>query len=503
MKEVALDGQVLIVGAGPTGLTLAILLAQLGVSVLLVEREADVYPLPRAAHIDHETIRIFQEAGVADVIAATSRSATSYDFLTAKRDLLFRFGSDNQLGPGGWPAANMIHQPSIERALRARLSRLPNATFLTATQVVDFAQDASGVTATVQDATGQRQIRAAYIIGADGARSTVRQKAGIEFENLGFNEQWLVVDVIVSDFSRLPTANLQVCDPKRPTTCVVMGVGRHRWEFMIKPGEDPEFISSDANIKDMLKPWDVEGAVEIERKAVYTFRALIAKHWRKGRVIVAGDAAHQMPPFAGQGLCSGVRDVANLAWKLAAVVQNGADPALLDDYQLERGPNVRAVVDMAIKLGRLVCVINPIAAFTRNTILTFLRRLNLLPKNPPAFPGLKQGQILKQTMLAGTYFPQLRLDAAPTQRMDDVFGSGAWLITHGPVEASVPHLQCISIDQVKSLSLKNALDEWLQNAGVEAVLVRPDRYVFGTGNARDLQHAWKSAMSARPNQSHA
>jgi 3-(3-hydroxy-phenyl)propionate hydroxylase len=254
---------------------------------------------------------------------ATSRRASRYDFLNAKGEVLLRFDGAEQIGPGGWPVANMIHQPSVEAALRRALSAFANAELHGGWEVTSFAENGDVVTAMIATPDGERAIQARYLVGADGARSAVRKASNIAFDDLNFEEPWLVVDVLVDDASRLPQKNLQICNPERPTTCVLMGEGRHRWEFMIKPGETPAEVSDDAFIERLLEPWDVKGAVRLERKAVYTFRARIAAQWRKDRVLLAGDAAHQTPPFAGQGMCSGLRDSANLAWKLAAVV-NGA-----------------------------------------------------------------------------------------------------------------------------------------------------------------------------------
>ena len=234
-----IECDVLIAGGGPTGVTLAILLAQQGVSVLVAEKEAAVYPLPRAAHLDHETMRILQAAGVADAVAATSRTTDRYDFLTADGQILLRFEGTARTGPGGWPGANMIHQPSVEAALRGRLAQLPTARLESRWEVESFTEDASGVTAMIATPEGERQVRVRYLVGADGARSPVRKASGIVFEDLHFEEPWLVVDALVDDPSRLPDVNLQICDPARPTTCVLMGQGRHRWEFMILPGRRP------------------------------------------------------------------------------------------------------------------------------------------------------------------------------------------------------------------------------------------------------------------------
>lgn len=475
---------VLIVGGGPTGVTLAILLAQRGVKVVVAEKEADIYPLPRAAHLDHEVMRILQKAGVADEVMATSRQVASYDFLNAKGEVLLRFDGSDQIGPGGWPIANMIHQPSVEAALRRQLASYDNAQLQCQWEVASFEQDENGVRARVDTPQGEQTVEANYIVGADGARSPVRKASQITFEDLGFEEPWLVVDALVEDYARLPEVNLQICDPERPTTCVLMGEGRHRWEFMIKPGETADEVSDDGFIQELLKPWDVEGAIRLERKAVYTFRARIAREWRKGRVLLAGDAAHQTPPFAGQGMCSGLRDASNLAWKLAMVIEGQASDALLDTYQSEREPNLRATIEMAIMMGRTVCITDAEAAYARDVQMLEARRAGQAPDGAIAYPPISNGAVLANSPAAGAYFPQyLTKDG---ERLDNALGEGFALISQS--DLSAPHLAPFAKE----------LGDWLVANDAESVLVRPDGYVFGTGEAGRLKGAWKELSVLEP-----
>jgi 3-(3-hydroxy-phenyl)propionate hydroxylase len=490
MQGTATECEVLIAGGGPTGITLAALLGQAGISVLVVEKEAAIYPLPRAAHIDHETMRVFQQVGIADRLMATCQHADRYDFLNAKGKILLRFEGSSAIGAGGWPAANMIHQPALEAVLRARLVAFPTVELRCSTELREYRDTGQGVVATIVDESGSREVRARYLVGADGARSPVREAARIEFDDLGFEEPWLVVDAIVNDRSRLPTANLQICDPERPTTCVLMGEGRHRWEFMIKPGEDADELSSDASVERLLKPWNVEGAVSLERKAVYTFRARIARKWRQGNVFLAGDAAHQTPPFAGQGLCSGIRDAANLSWKLAAAVRGTTASDLLDSYQPEREPNVRATIAMAIMMGRTVCTTSRLAAFVRDTKFRIARALNLTPDGPPGYPPITCGAILAGSSGAGGYFPQPCADTSPVAKLDDVLGPGAWLIARKPQQAG-KGVVAATLDQPEIAPFRAPLEAWLDARAADAVLVRPDRYVFGTGIAGELIEHWR------------
>lgn len=489
------DYDVVIVGGGPTGVTLAIAAAQSGARVIVCEREASVHPLPRAAHIDHETLRIFQSMGAADAIAKTCRTTSRYDFLSAKGTVLLRFDGADLIGSGGWPAANMIHQPSLERILRLRLAAQAGAKLRAKWAYLRHEEDRDGVTVWVQTPRGEQTLRAHFLVGADGTHSGVRQSAGIELEDLKFDEQWLVVDALVRDPSRLPDINLQICDPARPATCVLMGEGRHRWEFMLLPGETPEQVRKSVFIQELLKPWNIEGAATIERSATYRFNARIAQEWSKGRVLLAGDAAHQTPPFAGQGMCAGVRDAANLGWKLGAIARGEAEDALLLSYQKEREPHVRAVIDTAIKMGRIVCTTSKWTAFRRDWKLKLASMFGKLPAGPPAYPDIAAGVILEGSPGAGSYFPQaVTYDGL---RLDDFLGTGVWLI--GFNLRQVPaDIIAVDLEGLQITRFANFLRAWLARHGAQAVLVRPDRYVFGCGDPNNLVAAWHSMLRQSP-----
>lgn len=491
-----LDCDVLIVGAGPTGVTLGLLLAQAGVRALVVDKEPEIYPLPRAAHIDHETMRTFQGLGLADAIAATCRTSARYDFLTVGGDVLMRFDGLDLTGPGGWPVGNMIHQPSLEAILRGGVRDLARVTLRTGWRFASYAEHEQAVTATLDTPDGETIVHARYLIGADGARSPVREAAAIAFDDLAFDEEWLVIDALVHDAARLPEVNLQICDPARPTTCVLMGAGRHRWEFMVKPGETAAQMLDDAFIADLLKPWNVDGAVTLERKVVYRFNAKVARQWRKGRVLLAGDAAHLTPPFAGQGLCAGIRDAANLAWKLGAIVDGHAPERLLDTYQSERDPHARALIQLAMMMGRTVCIADPQAAQARDAQMLAARAAGVPGPDVTSMPPLGEGCTLKGAALAGAYFPQpLARDGGA--RLDDVLGRDAWLIERTPAAAATAAVQQrglrrVSIDDAAIAPFHDALDGWLRRHDGDAVLVRPDRYVFGVGDAAALARAWQA-----------
>lgn len=487
---VAPDTDVLIVGAGPAGVTLGLLLAQSGVRTQVIDKAADIYPLPRAAHVDHEIMRIFQDVGIADAVAGTCRSSDRYDFLNAGGEVLMRFEGLDRIGPGGWPVGNMIHQPSLEALLRAGEASRPLLDIICSARFTGYRLQDGHVAATVATASGEKVIRARYLVGADGARSPVREAAGIELDDLQFDEEWLVIDAIVHDFERLPKVNLQICDPARPTTCVLMGSGRHRWEFMLKPGETADQMLDEAMIARLMQPWSVDGAVTIERKVVYRFNARVAKEWRKGSILLAGDAAHLTPPFAGQGMCAGIRDAANLAWKLAAVIRDGAPETLLDTYQSERDPHARAYIQLAMMMGRTVCIADPEAAKDRDAHLLAARAAGD-PGPGLVSPLIGPGVQLARSLHAGEYFPQLPSAWPGGARLDDVLGPGAWLISRSPSAASrASGLQCVSLDDPLMAGFRGALEAWLVGRGANAVLVRPDRYIFGSGDPGTLAGAW-------------
>jgi 3-(3-hydroxy-phenyl)propionate hydroxylase len=338
-------------------------------------------------------------------------------------------------------------------------------------------------------------VHARFVVGCDGAWSPVREAIGGRLTDLQFDEPWLVIDAIPRPGTRLPEVNLQICDPARPTTCVLMGPGRHRWEFMLMPGETPEQVLDEGFIASLLESWDVD--VEIERKAVYRFHGLVAEPWRAGPVLIAGDAAHQTPPFAGQGMCAGVRDAANLAWKLDAVLKGRANQALLDSYQEEREPNARAYIKLAIDMGRVVCTLDPEQARARDAHMLAAREAGVTPLPPAAPPALTGPAILEGTPGAGVLFPQpTAAHDERTVRLDDALGAGAWLIAASPPARAEPGITIVGLDDPRIAPFRASLAAWLRKYAVEAVLVRPDRYVFGTGSGEHVLLAWSKALGA-------
>lgn len=494
------DYDVVVVGLGPTGAVLSALLGLGGIRVLAIDRDKHVHPLPRAAHFDHEIMRIFQQVGISDRLDEHVREAGRYEFRSASGEILHVARSGEETTPSGWCFSYMFNQPGLERALRKRLNEIPAIDVELGEEFVSLSQRRGRVEVVLRNVEKDttRSLSSRFLVGCDGAWSPVREALGIALEDLRFDEPWLVVDTIPSDPTYAPSANVQICDPARPTTSIAMGPGRHRWEFMLLPGEETDDVLAPGFAEALLEPWGVD--VEVERKAVYTFHGLVAEQWSRGCVFLAGDAAHQMPPFAGQGMCSGIRDAANLAWKLEAVVRATATARLLDSYQEEREPHVRAFVDLAIAMGRVVCILDPAQAAKRDAHMLRTGEFPPSAKSQPARPvDIETSR--DADPLAGTPFPQFRESAGEREALsDDVLGRGAVIIHRGALGSEAADcpasLRSVDVDADDGAPFDHDIARWLEAQQVEAVIVRPDRYVFGSGEAQELVSAWKIATNA-------
>jgi 3-(3-hydroxy-phenyl)propionate hydroxylase len=346
---------------------------------------------------------------------------------------------------------------------------------------------------------GETTVSARYLVGCDGASSTVRALLGAKLEDYGFDEPWLVVDLIGNDESDLPAVNTQICDPARPATFMRMGPGRHRWEFMLLPGETAADMQQDETIRRLIAERGHRLTAQIERKAVYRFHALIADFWHKGRVFLAGDAAHQTPPFAGQGMCSGLRDVFNLAWKFQAVVKSGAAADLLETYQPERESNVRFIIESAIGLGRVVCTTDTAVAAERDARMLADIEVGKQPISM-SYPPFDKGCVVAGSPGAGTLFPQpWAKGPGGSLRFDDLSqGEALLLVRQGDAAAFRAHgLRSMSLEEGVAAPFAGPLLEWLDRQSAAAVLIRPDFYVFGTGKPQELARLWAQETSFR------
>lgn len=479
---------VAIIGYGPAGATLANLLGQRGLSTLVLEKEADIYPLPRAIHFDGEVMRVFETAGLRTAVETISRPGlTGMHFNNAQGETLLIRGGTNAHGPHGCATNHYFHQPELEAVLRQGTQRFGCVQVRTQHEVTAIEDEGDAVTLQVTDLQTGRSapVRARYVVGCDGARSLVRKVLGSPMTDLGLHQPWLVFDVrLKTEVPGLPDHTVQHCDPARPMTyCNVTG-NRRRWEIMLMPGDDPAQLVQPDTLWRLVSPWVTPEQADIERAVIYTFHSVIAQGWRTGRLLLAGDAAHQTPPFLGQGMCAAIRDVANLAWKLDAVLRGRASDDLLDTYESERAPHVHAFIDLAVRLGNIIQTTDPQAARERDakfkagqpTIFEF-----------PA-PGLGAGVWQGDAPPAAQIFPQPLL--ADGRLLDQVIGQGFAVIGTPATLAAVPAPTRQRWQQHAAVVLPAtdpALLGWLQQHQVEAVLLRPDRYIAGVArNAAGL-----------------
>jgi 3-(3-hydroxy-phenyl)propionate hydroxylase len=479
---------VAVVGFGPVGATLTGLLARRGLSVAVFDREEGIYALPRAAHIDHTGLRTIQELGCLDVLLPTMLPNPGTDLVTAKRTLLARIPSD-QATLSGLPASVYFYQPTFDRTLRQAVGARPEVSVHLATEVVALEQGPDGVLVRTRSLGGSAAgpdgaFEVGWVVGCDGASSFVRESQGITRESLHFEEQWLIYDLeLLRGDLGLPDCAVQVCDPRRPHTEFPIPGNRFRFEFMAMPGDDPARMLTTETFASLVGGVMDPAGARVERTATYTFQGLVADTWRLGRVFIAGDAAHLMPPFLGQGMCSGIRDAANLAWKLARVVQGSAPEALLDTYGPERRPHVKRVIESAVALGRIICTTDPDEAAERD------RRLlgddaALEARFRFVLPHLEPGPLVLGG--GGRLAPQSA--GADGTALDDVVGN-RFLVLAVDRSALGPEAQWwednVGAWVVTPEDLPDAdgrLGAWLARRGASVAVIRPDRYVLGTAD---------------------
>jgi 2-polyprenyl-6-methoxyphenol hydroxylase-like FAD-dependent oxidoreductase len=492
--EVALseDYDVAIIGYGPTGMTLAALLGRLGHRVIVLERYNGLYNLPRAACFDDEIMRVFQKLGIAEEIGHGARPQYEYDWVNAAGDLLVKL-EYARTAPGGWPALYMMFQPFVEAVLDNCNKRLPRVEVRQGVTVSDLEQNSQLVALRGIGQDGQEVVvRARFAIGADGGNGFTRKRLCHNVDDYGFQENWLVCDFHLR--RAIPDLPLfrQICDPAQPTSIVTIGPEHHRFSFMLNPDENQDEVTKHANVWSRVSSFISEDDAEIIRVANYTFRSRIAEQWQFGRVFLAGDAAHEMPPFLGQGMCSGIRDSHNLAWKLDLILRDSVDTSVLDTYQSEREPHVRFITEKAIELGRVQTLRDPNKARERDQRFLAVRRANEKPEKI-RFPALT-GDLIANN---GDFFPQGRVGLKGRVALfDDVVGGGWCIVARDShVVAALTHAQrvfCQSIDG-RTVTLGQSAGDlhdiddvyaaWFATSSCSAAVVRPDWYVYGT--ARD------------------
>jgi 2-polyprenyl-6-methoxyphenol hydroxylase-like FAD-dependent oxidoreductase len=506
----------IVVGMGPVGLMMAATAGQAGCSVALVERHRSLYGLPRAGHIDHEIMRLLQSLDCHEPVLDDCYPTLEYVWVNAEGETLLEFDWGAE-GVCGWHSDYMQYQPILEQALLDRITADPKVTMLQGWEAVELEQDEAGVDLIIDRTemrpgepmpvtTGERRrLSGEYLVGADGARSFVREVLGIGREDLGFNEQWLDVDARKKRPLDLEFDCGQICDPRRPLTVLPLGKHHRRWEWALLPGETREELERPDAAWKLLAELDVgPDDVEIVRQIVYTFEARIAERWRQGRIFLIGDAAHTMPPFMGQGMCSGMRDAKNLAWKFDLVLRGLAPAELLDSFEPERVPHTRDWTVMSLEAGKVPCTTDPQEARERDERF----RAGWRPPLPDV-PKLTAGILHREadgsiSAATGDLGLQARVrDGERLGLLDDVVGTGWALISVGPdprgalderaqevlatlgmriVAIAPPGRLPARPDEVEDVD--GAYLAHLRERDWEAMVVRPDFYVFGGVVAR-------------------
>jgi flavoprotein hydroxylase len=510
-RSPATDADILLVGYGPVGQVLSLLLAQRGWRVTVVEQRPESFRMPRAVTFDGHAARIIAAAGAADVIPSVGEPSTDYVVENGAGQALLRIAL-RAAGRHGWPESTSMYQPGLETALAARGAGQPGLQVLRGHRVVGLAEHGPLVeVATVRTPGGpERTLRARWVVGCDGANSFVRAHLGTTLSDFGFSADWMACDVTPFRPSDFPPSNLQVADPLRPRVAVSSGHGHRRWEFMRLRDEPPARFGTVASAWRRLALFGVTPAnARLDRHAVYTVTACCADRWRSGRIMIAGDAAHQMPPFAGQGLCSGIRDAANLAWKLDMVLADRQDQALLDTYECERKANAGQAIRLSVWLGNLICITDEAAAAGRDAaMLSSAGRSR--PDSAELPDDLAGGLVYTGTGgrpagFSGSLLPQARVSCeGKTGWFDEMAGPGFVLLAReDPTALLDPDLRAFLLSlgtrfiQVipaggsaagpgyRAFADAGAVYlPWLQSMRALGVLVRPDFYLFGIGRDR-------------------
>ncbi|CAM3986892.1 bifunctional 3-(3-hydroxy-phenyl)propionate/3-hydroxycinnamic acid hydroxylase [Smaragdicoccus niigatensis] len=499
-----------VIGAGPTGASAAIMLGQRGIQTLVLERWPEVYPLPRAVHFDDEVFRIFASMDLEHEVRTISRPAPGMRLTDARHRILADLRRDRQVH--GFPQANMFDQPDLERVLRGALTKYPTVEFRGGVEVFAIEQVAGGP-APVRiryrdvDSGTEHDVWTDAVLGCDGANSITRSAVGATMEDFDFEQQWLVVDIATPEPLDVYDGVQQVCDCERAATFMPVTPGRYRWEFRLKPGEKPEEFDH-TKVLELTRPWLTgvdSDKLTFLRQTCYTFRGVVADKWRSGRVFLLGDAAHQTPPFIGQGMCAGIRDAANLAWKLALVLDGKADDRILDTYERERRPYSRRVVKLAILVGALMTGGPGRLTGSRNAAIRAITRVlgaedkfvstfwPTFGKGPLVHDGGRRkkrtGDVVAQPPIGGN-------------RLDDLVGPGWALVYRGAdrIDAFEPDLvqfyDELGTAIVRVCDTDSEANALLDHQRANAILVRPDRIVAAAADTPDLRVWQRRLVSA-------
>jgi 3-(3-hydroxy-phenyl)propionate hydroxylase len=483
------DGDAVIVGFGPVGALTALLLAEEGLSVIVCEKSNELVQLPRAVGLDGESVRAFQRIGRAGPVSALLQAPRKPDecaFTDSRRNTLLCLEIAER-GPNGWQDIAFFDQPELEAFLRQEVEAHPRIDVRLGHEVVSVDSNAEEARLETRDvASGETALlRTPWLIGCDGASSFVRRQAGIEWNSLGYDQDWLVIDIIAHDLDLLPGRMMQVCDPERLTTYICVKDPNRRWEFQLLPGESREEMVAPDRIEALLDAWLPRDSYELRRAAVYQFHAATASAWRRDRILLAGDAAHQTPPFLGQGLNAGFRDAVNLGWKIPLVVRGEFGPELIDSYGAERDAHARDLVERAVAIGKLMETLaareagrpdpHPAPSEPPSPGIPPLRSGLLV--HPQCGPGSSVGHLLRQ--------PTVRSPGRDAALFDEWLGSGFAIVGRTAADCELgPRARAIfeawggRACSIEGLEAEQGEFDRLFEAH-PAALIRPDRVVHG------------------------
>ena len=465
---------VTIVGLGPAGGTLANLLAMHDFSILILDREKSFYPLPRAVHFDDEIMRVFQTIGITKEFLKHTIINKGTKFVNSKDKVILDWPRPKKITENGWYPSYRFHQPDLEKKLRKKLKNYKKVLIEQNSEVKKIQNSKNHVDITYLNINNHKEylLRSKYVIGCDGDKSITRKQMKTKMDNLGFTQKWAVVDLILKKKkNNLPDRTIQYSNPKQPATyCRNVG-RRRRWEFAIKKNHNDKKVLSDNYIWNFLKPWLNKSEAIIERKTIYTFESAIARKWRKGRVFIAGDAAHLMPPFMGQGMCAGIRDASNLAWKISNCIRNKFDKTILNTYQSERSLNVKEYIETTMRMGEFVNAVESIQ------ITDNIKSDNKGIKSMQSIkPKLGKGLGNLKDKNRGKTFPQFKLKNNKT--LDDHFSKKGMII----LSSEIKHKNLKNYSLLKAKNLSN-VSKYLKNINSKAILVRPDRFILASARS--------------------
>jgi 3-(3-hydroxy-phenyl)propionate hydroxylase len=488
---------VIVIGAGPTGMTAATMLAQQGIECLLLDRHETVYPLPRAVHADDEIYRILTRLGVGDEFAAHRRAGLGLRLLDSDMRVLTEMKRSPQPSANGYPQMNMFDQPELEGMLRANLKRHPQVAFRGNVEVTSVTQNRPGrVRVSFLDRVrgGEQSVEAGYVFGCDGANSLVRASIGSHMYGLPFQQTWVVIDVDTDAELDQWEGCHQLCSTERAGTYMRVGQTRYRWEFQLKDGETAADYQKITDIEPLIKPWLGDTPAEqlrLVRVTAYTFRAQVASSWRDRNVFILGDAAHLTPPFVGQGMAAGLRDALNLSWKVAGVLGKSLPDSVLDTYEQERKAHAAAMILMAVSVGAAMTGGGRTGDLIRKVVFPRMGNMRLPGTRTSAAdgvtPGLRKSAMVVKSrtpgQLAGTLCPNPVLHDGV--RFDQVVGNRFALVTSAPLSDAQRSQLSGRGAAVVSVTAGSELGRWLKQGRATAVIVRPDAAVMQAG--RDVQ----------------